>query len=40
MECGYRSDVNDFNVTPMDEGDPNPVIECPKCGGVGETVNE
>ncbi len=40
LDCGYRSDINNFNVTSMDEADPNPVIECPKCGGCGEFYTE
>jgi len=40
LDCGYKSDINDFNVTSMDEGDPNPVIECPKCRGCGEFYTE
>lgn len=40
LECGYKSDINDFNVNPADEADPNPTIECPKCGGCGEFYTE
>ena len=36
LECGYRSDINDFSLSIADENDPNPAITCPKCGGCGE----
>jgi hypothetical protein len=39
LKCGYDADINSFRVTPMDEGDMNPVIECPKCWGCAEASN-
>jgi|WetSurMetagenome_2_1015567.scaffolds.fasta_scaffold00103_35 hypothetical protein len=40
VDCGYQDDVNSFDIDAMDEGDPSPVITCPKCGGVAEIIDE
>lgn len=40
IDCGFEADVNYFNLTQMDEDDPNPVIECPECLGVAELIDE
>jgi len=38
LSCGYRDDMNSFILNAMDECD-SPTITCPKCGGVGETID-
>ena len=30
-KCGFRNDINYFDVNAADDQDPDPVISCPRC---------
>ena len=40
MDCGYKDNINMFDIDACETCDPNPVISCPKCGGCCEDYEE
>lgn len=40
LDCGFIEDVNYFNPDVATEADPNPILTCPKCGGLAEFWDE